>query len=77
MQSDMMTSIRKYFTVETAPRQPKKWLVTCEKCDSMWHLDKDSKHPGNVLHLLNHARSHDVKKPNGKRKQAALDALNE
>jgi hypothetical protein len=76
MQSDMMKPIRKYFTVETAPRQPSKWLVICEKCDSMWHLDKKSEHPGNVLHLLNHARGHDEKKPHGKRKQAALDALN-
>jgi hypothetical protein len=72
---DMMKPIRKYFTVETAPRQKNKWLVICEKCDSMWHLDKDSKHPGNVLHLLNHAISHDEKKP-GKRKQAAVAALN-
>jgi len=76
MQEDMMKPVRKYFTVETAPRQKNKWLVICEKCDSMWHLDKDAKHPGNVLHLLNHARGHDEKKPNGKRKQAALDALN-
>jgi hypothetical protein len=43
----------------------------------MWHLDKDSKHPGNVLHLLNHARGHDEPKPRGRAKRAALAALNE
>lgn len=55
-QSDGMKSIRKYFTVETAPRQQDKWLIVCEKCGSMWHLAKDNKHVGNTLHLLNHAR---------------------
>lgn len=58
-EQDGMEAIRKYFTVETAPRQPNKWLIACEKCDSMWHLDKSSKHPGNILHLLNHARGAD------------------
>jgi len=59
MEQDGMKAIRKYFTVETAPRQPSKWLITCEKCDSMWHLDKSNKHVGNTLHLLNHARGAD------------------
>jgi hypothetical protein len=54
-----MDAIRKYFTVETAPRQETKWLIVCEKCGDMWHLDKASKQVGNVLHLLNHARGHD------------------
>jgi len=54
-----MAAIRKYFTVETAPRKTDKWLIVCEKCGNMWHLDKTSKHGGNVLHLLNHARGHD------------------
>ena len=75
-QSDYMKPIRKYFTVETAPRQTNKWLIVCEKCGDMWHLDKNSTHGGNVLHLLNHARGHDEPKPMGKRKRAALDALN-
>lgn len=69
--SDMMMQIRKYFTVETAPRQKDKWLIVCEKCGDMWHLAKDSTHAGNVLHLLNHARGHDEKKP----KRDALDEL--
>jgi hypothetical protein len=60
--SDPMAAIRKYFTVEDAPRQNGKWLIVCEKCGDMWHLDKNSKAVGNVLHLLNHARGHDKKK---------------
>jgi hypothetical protein len=59
--SDMMKTIRKYFTVEDAPRQKDKWLIVCEKCGDMWHLDKEAKHPGPVLHLINHARGHDAK----------------
>jgi hypothetical protein len=57
--NDPMATIRNYFTVEQAPRQPSKWLVVCEKCGDMWHLDKTSTHAGNVLHLLNHARGHE------------------
>lgn len=76
MSNDMMKPIRKYFEVETAPRQTGKWLITCPKCGDMWHLDKKNEHPGNVLHLLNHARGHDAPKPAGRRKQAALDAMN-
>lgn len=75
MKSDTMTTVRKYFTVETAPRKPNKWLVICEKCGSMWHLDKEANHPGNVLHLLNHARGHDKKKPPVKPKREPLDVL--
>ena len=78
METDMMKPIRKYFEVtEAGPRHRQCWLVTCPKCGDMWHLDKGNPHPGNVLHLLNHARSHDEPKPRGKRKQAALDALND
>jgi len=76
MKEDMMKPIRKYFTLETAPRQTDKWLITCERCGNQWHLPKDNKHPGNVLHLLNHARGHDEPKPHGRRKLAAIDALN-
>jgi hypothetical protein len=56
-----LDAIKKYFTVEDAPRQKDKYLVVCEKCGDMWHLSKSSTHPGNVLHLLNHARGHDKK----------------
>ena len=34
------------------------WKLTCKKCGKGWRLSKDSNHPGNILHLLNHARSH-------------------
>lgn len=57
-----LEAIRKYFTVEDAPRQKSKLLIVCEKCGDMWHLDKDSNHPANTLHLLNHARGHDAKR---------------
>lgn len=57
-----LEAIKKYFTVEDAPRQKDKYLITCEKCGDMWHLKKDSDHGGNVLHLLNHARGHDEKR---------------
>jgi len=58
--SDMMSSIRAYFTVETAPRQKDKWLIECERCGDMWHLPKDNVRIGSVLHLLDHARGHKV-----------------
>lgn len=76
MSDDPMKPIRKYFNVTTDLRHPTKWLITCEKCGSIWHLARDGERPGNILHLLNHARGHDEPKPRGKRKQAALDALN-
>lgn len=59
MTKDQLKAIRQYFTVEEAPRQPDKWLIICERCGSMWHLAKTSKHAGNTLHLLNHARGHE------------------
>jgi hypothetical protein len=63
MANDPMAAIRKYFTVEDAPRQKDKWLIVCEKCGDMWHLKKGAFTPvGSVLHLLNHARGHDKKK---------------
>lgn len=31
----------------------------CKACDEAWKLKKGGdRHPGNVLHLLNHARGH-------------------
>ena len=76
MSDDYMIPVRKYFKVEDAPRNPNMWLVVCERCGSMWHLDKELRHPGNVLHLLNHARGHDEKKPYGRRRRV-IDALND
>jgi hypothetical protein len=37
------------------------WHLHCKRCDAGWALPKGNKHPGNVLALLNHARSHDAK----------------
>jgi len=35
------------------------WHLFCRKCGKGWSLKKASNHPGNHLHLLNHARSHE------------------
>ena len=34
------------------------WRLFCRKCGKGWELKKTSNHPGNLLHLLNHAASH-------------------
>ena len=34
------------------------WHLFCKKCKKGWALKKDSDHPGNLLHLLNHAHGH-------------------
>lgn len=34
------------------------WHLRCRKCGKGWALKKDNTHVGNILHLLNHARSH-------------------
>ena len=53
-------TIVKYFDYED---HGKVWHLFCKKCNKGWSLKKgesaDAVHPGNVLHLLNHARSHD------------------
>lgn len=35
-----------------------KFHVFCKKCGKGWSLQKDSRHTGNVLHLLNHEAGH-------------------
>lgn len=41
------------------------WEMWCKRCNKGWKLTKPREgtqlHPGNLLHLLNHARSHDAK----------------
>jgi uncharacterized C2H2 Zn-finger protein len=37
----------------------KDWHLTCKVCGKEFLLAKDSTHPGNLLHLLNHGRSHE------------------
>jgi len=34
------------------------WHLFCKVCGAGWALAKNNTAPGNVLHLLNHARSH-------------------
>jgi len=42
------------------------YKIYCKKCDAGWQLDtRQGLHPGNILHLLNHAAGHRAKK--GKR----------
>ena len=36
-----------------------KWHLSCKWCGRVWALPKANDHPGNILHLLNHARSHE------------------
>jgi hypothetical protein len=40
------------------------WHLHCKVCDAGWSLPKGNKHPGNLLRLLDHARSHDRKARN-------------
>jgi hypothetical protein len=35
-----------------------KWHLLCKQCDEAWSVPKDGLKAGNMLHLLNHARSH-------------------
>jgi len=46
-----------------AESKGKVWHLYCRHCDKGWALLKTSNHPGNLLHLLNHARSHAKVKP--------------
>lgn len=45
-----------YFRAES---KGKNWHLFCKRCEQGWSLPKDNNHPGNMLHLLNHARGHD------------------
>jgi hypothetical protein len=51
-----------YFRAKDHMGQGTHWALTCKKCGKGWTLGKKLKgqdyHPGNLLHLLNHARSH-------------------
>lgn len=35
------------------------WHLTCKVCKRRWALPKNNDHPGNILRLLNHAKSHE------------------
>lgn len=68
-------AIEKYYYVED---KGTKWHLLCPACDEAWSVPKDKAHAiGNILHLLNHARSHDEASTVGAKKRAALRALNQ
>lgn len=41
-----------------------RWILKCRVCSARWELThKGAAHPGNTLHLLNHAASHTKVRP--------------
>lgn len=60
----MKAPLPEYYNAES---KGKEWHLFCKVCGKGWALKKDSTHPGNTLHLLNHARSHTDK--SGERKE--------
>jgi hypothetical protein len=51
-----LDGLRKYYTVT---ENNKIFRLFCRVCGKGWQLDTSNGcHPGNVLHLLNHAHSH-------------------
>jgi len=51
----MESPLSEYFNAES---HGEKWHLFCKGCGKGWELPKGDTHPGNLLHLLNHARSH-------------------
>lgn len=47
-----------YFKIEEHETE---WCYFCKTCKKGWRLSKESIAPGNLLFLLNHARSHKKK----------------
>jgi hypothetical protein len=52
---EMASPLPEYFRAESDGTH---WRLFCKKCKMGWSLPKGNDHPGNLLHLLNHARSH-------------------
>lgn len=51
-----LEGLKKYFAID---QDEKGFIFKCLKCSRRWRLNKGGeKHPGNVLHLLNHAYGH-------------------
>lgn len=48
--------LEEYFNAKSVGKD---WHLYCKKCGQGWKLAKSSNRPGNILHLLNHARSHE------------------
>jgi hypothetical protein len=60
--SALPLAIRRDFTVLERGRY---WHIRCDVCRKAWSLPREKQtHPGNILHLLNHAEGH---------KQGAVD----
>src|SRR5262245_30671713 len=55
---DNIEGLKKYYNVTEGPEQNEFW---CKRCKRGWALSKTNNHPGNYLHLLNHAYSHEKK----------------
>lgn len=49
------------------------WHLHCKVCGKGWSLKKTSDHPGNILHLLNHARGCQKTAKANRKNKAALD----
>lgn len=59
LRENNMEAIRKYFDVN---EQSNNYTIACPHCKAKWELkkrDDGQVHVGNILSLLNHARSHD------------------
>ena len=57
-----MQILPEHFSTRTTLTRPRRYILTCRKCGKEWELDPHArKHPGNLLRLLNHARSHNHK----------------
>ncbi len=52
---DPIEVLKAYFRVEDAGTD---WNLHCLSCKAGWALRKTSRHPGNILHLLNHGYGH-------------------
>lgn len=51
-----LESLMQYFNIEADESGR---TIKCKECPQQWHLKKGGEeHPGNFLHLLNHAYGH-------------------
>lgn len=57
---DMIKSLERGFKIQ---EQTAVYRIECKVCHKAWALDKNSQHPGNILHLLNHEAGHSARKP--------------
>lgn len=61
VEPELSPAIRSHFNVE---RTAYAWILTCKVCRQRWELKfKGAETLGNLLALLDHARSHDKVRP--------------